>query len=86
MDDITGHNESTSAIESARSVQSVVDGNDLSDTTLPAPDSFHLQWRERLVIVALMIISFFTSFEAIAIGPPLPVYASTNIIVLNQVH
>lgn len=36
-------------------------------------EQFVLHWKERLVIVSLMVISFFTSFETTAIGPPLDV-------------
>jgi hypothetical protein len=36
-------------------------------------EQFVLHWKEQLVIVSLMVISFFTSFETTAIGPPLDV-------------
>lgn len=34
---------------------------------------FALPWQERLVIASVMVIGFFTSFEAVGVGPPLPV-------------
>lgn len=36
-------------------------------------ESFSLQWKERIVFSALMVSAFFTSLEATAVGPPLPV-------------
>jgi hypothetical protein len=39
---------------------------------LEAP-KFSLQWKEKILFASLMCTAFFTSFEAVGVGPPLPV-------------
>lgn len=39
---------------------------------LDAPE-FSLEWKEKIAFASLMCTAFFTSFEAVGVGPPLPV-------------
>lgn len=36
-------------------------------------EAFLLHWRERTVVIMLMLVGFMTSFESTGVGPPLSV-------------
>ncbi|PCG97108.1 Major facilitator superfamily domain, general substrate transporter [Penicillium occitanis (nom. inval.)] len=38
---------------------------------------FSLEWKEKIVFASLMCTAFFTSFEAVGVGPPLPIIAQS---------
>jgi hypothetical protein len=60
---------------------------DATDTDNFIEEAWQLEWREKAVIAALMVIGFLNSVEGTAIGPALPVavvpfFLSWNIIFL----
>jgi hypothetical protein len=60
-------------------VQNRRDGSVIEDVSTDASNEFVLAWREKVVIGALMVISFFTSLEATGVAVPLPVWNSSKI-------
>jgi hypothetical protein len=47
---------------------------DATDTDNFIEEAWQLEWREKAVIAALMVIGFLNSVEGTAIGPALPVF------------